>query len=236
MSAVCIIPARGGSKRIPRKNIRPFLGRPILAYSIEAALASNCFDEVMVSTDDPEIEAIACECGATVPFAREARTTGDYAGFDEVVHEVLTRYRAQGRDFAQACALFATAPLVTSVHLTLGGEMLRADSRLTAVLPVLRFSFPVQRALALRDGRAPMLHPEHYHTRSQDLEPAYHDAGQWYWLNVDKFLPTRELMGANSAALVLSAMEAQDIDNEDDWALAELKFQLRQHTTLHEHR
>ena len=236
MSAVCIIPARGGSKRIPRKNIRPFLGRPILAYSIEAALASACFDEVMVSTDDPEIAAIARECGATVPFVRETRTAGDYAGFDEVVHEVLTRYRTQSRDFAHACALFATAPLVTPAHLTRGGEMLRADSRLTAVLPVLRFSFPVQRALALRDGRAPMLQPENYHTRSQDLEPDYHDAGQWYWLNVEKFLPTRELMGPNSAALVLSAMEAQDIDNEEDWALAELKFQLRQDAALHEHR
>ncbi len=236
MSALCIIPARGGSKRIPRKNIRPFLGRPILAYSIEAALASGCFDEVMVSTDDTEIAAIARNCGATVPFPREARTTGDYAGFDEVVHEVLTRYRAQGRRFAYACALFATAPLATSSHLVRGYEMLQADPALTGVLPVLRFSFPVQRALVLRDDRAPMLQPEHYHTRSQDLEPAYHDAGQWYWLNIEKFLPSRELMGPNSAAVVLSALEAQDIDNEEDWALAELKFQLRQDAALHEHR
>ncbi len=190
----------------------------------------------MVLTDDPEIAAIARECAATMSFARETRTTGDYAGFDKVVHEVLTRYRAQGRRFAHACALFATPPLVTPAHLVHGFELLWADAHLTAVLPVLRFSFPVQRAIALRDGRAPMLQPEHYHTRSQDLEPAYHDAGQWYWLNAERFLPNRELMGPRSAAVVLSAMEAQDIDNEEDWALAEFKFQLRLDAALHEHR
>lgn len=228
MKALAIILARGGSKRIPRKNIRPFHGRPILAYPIAAALESGCFDEVMVSTDDAEIAKIARECGATVPFLRSAQNAHDFSGSDDAMAEVILQYRALGRAYTHVCALYSTAALTTAEHLQRGQAMLTADPALTAVLPVLRFSFPIQRALVARGGRLPLLQPEHYHSRSQDLEAAYHDAGQWYWLQADKFLQTRELMGPNSTGLVLSEMDAQDIDNEDDWAVAELKYELRQ--------
>jgi N-acylneuraminate cytidylyltransferase len=232
MSALAIILARGGSKRIPRKNIRPFHGRPIIAYPIAAAVESGCFDEVMVSTDDAEIADIARECNATVPFLRSAQNANDLAGSDDAIAEVIEQYNELGRFYTHVCALYATAALTTAAHVQRGQAALAADATLTAVLPVLRFSFPIQRALVQRGGRLALLQPEHYHTRSQDLEPAYHDAGQWYWLRTDKFVQSRELMGPNSTGLLLSEMEAQDIDNEDDWAIAELKYELRQQRVL----
>jgi pseudaminic acid cytidylyltransferase len=223
MSALCIIPARGGSRRIPRKNIRSFRGRPIISYPIAAARASGCFTEVMVSTDDPEIADTARACGAVVPFPRSERNADDFAGTEDVFEEVLSRYRELGREFSVACGLYPTAALVTPEQIRRGLALLESDGGLTAVLPVQRFSYPVQRALALRDGRAVMLEPDHRDSRSQDLEPAYHDAGQWYWFRVDRFLRTKELMGPSSAGLEISEMEAQDIDHEADWTLAELK-------------
>lgn len=226
MNALCIIPARGGSKRIPRKNIRSFHGRPIISYPIQAALESGCFDEVMVSTEDAEIAAIARSCGAMVPFLRSGELATDHAGSDEVIKEVIRRYRELGRHYPHVCGIYPTAALTTSTQLRRGYEMLRADATLTSVLPVLRFSFPIQRALVNRANRFPLLHPENYHARSQDLEAAYHDAGQWYWLDSERFLQTGEFMGAHANGIVLSEMEAQDVDNEDDWAVAELKFQL----------
>lgn len=233
MRALCIIPARGGSKRIPRKNIRAFRGRPIIAYPIEAALESGCFDEVLVSTDDEEIAEVARTHGASVPFLRSAKNAGDHAGTAEVIEEVIRELRKCGRNFASVCGLYATAVLTTADQLRRGREMLQRDGTLTGVIPVLRFSYPVQRALVLRNGQMPMLHPENYQSRSQDLEPVYHDAGQWYWLEVERFLATRRLIGAGFAGLPLSEMEAQDIDNEDDWAIAELKFQLRERALTH---
>jgi len=227
VKALCIIPARGGSKRIPRKNVRLFAGRPIIAYPIDAALQSGCFDEVMVSTDDAEIATVARDCGAVVPFVRSAENSTDYAGSNDVFAEVLQRYAAAGRKFEFACGIYPTAALLTPARLREGLERLQSDETLTTVLPVQRFSFPIQRAVALRNGRVTMFQPEHFKSRSQDLEPAFHDAGQWYWLRVEAFLRTRELMGPNCAALVLSEREAQDIDNEEDWVAAEMKYQLR---------
>jgi len=232
MSALAIILARGGSKRIPRKNIRPFHGRPIIAYPITAALESGCFDEVMVSTDDAEIADIARECGARVPFLRSAQNANDVAGSDDAIAEVILKYRELGRSYTHVCALYATAALTTAAHLQRGQAALAADPALTAVLSMLRFSFPIQRALVQRGGRLPLLQPEHYHTRSQDLEPAYHDAGQWYWLREERFLQSREMMGPNSTGIVLPEIEAHDIDTEDDWAVAELKYELRQQSVL----
>lgn len=226
MSGLAIILARGGSKRIPRKNIRAFHGRPIISYPIAAARESGCFDEVMVSTEDSEIAGIAREWGAEVPFLRSGRTATDFAGSEEVMAEVIRNYAETGRHFTEVCAIYATAALATADHIRLGREVLRADDALTAVLPVIRFSFPIQRAVALRAGRVAMFQPEHLDTRSQDLEPAYHDAGQWYWLRSARFLPSLELMGPNCGALVLPENETQDIDHEDDWRLAELKHQL----------
>jgi pseudaminic acid cytidylyltransferase len=227
MSTLAIILARGGSKRIPRKNIRAFHGMPIIAYPIQAAREAGCFDEIMVSTDDAEIADIAKSYGAAVPFLRSARNADDRAGSDAAIVEVIERYRMLGRSFEQVCALYAVAALTTAEQLRSGQARLLADETLITVHPVMRFSFPIQRALVMRGGRAPMLHPEHYDTRSQDLEPTYHDAGQWYWLRTEAFLRTRELLGPNCGAVELNAMDAQDIDNEDDWALAELKYQRR---------
>jgi pseudaminic acid cytidylyltransferase len=231
MNTLAIILARGGSKRIPRKNIRPFHGVPIIAYPLAAARESGCFEEIMVSTDDEEIAAIAREHGAAVPFLRSQTNSGDYAGSDDAIAEVILRYRELGREFDHVCAIYPTAALTTAEHLQSGEARLLADTTLTCVHPVLRFSFPIQRALVIRNGRAPLLQPEHYNTRSQDLEPTYHDAGQWYWLRPEPFLRTRELIGPNCGVVELSMMEAQDIDNEDDWDLAELKHLCRQSAT-----
>ncbi len=225
--SLCIIPARGGSKRIPRKNIRPFLGRPILARVVETALASGCFDEVMVSTDDDEIATIAEEAGAKVPFRRSPETANDHAGTFEVIDEVLKTYAAAGRSFETCCCLYATAVLTRPGQLREGKERLVDAPDLMAVLPVIAFGYPIQRAVRISDERLHMFQPEHYPSRSQDLEKAYHDAGQWYWLRPALLSASKPLLGPHSAPVIVPEMDAQDIDNEEDWHLAEVKFQLR---------
>ena len=226
---IAIIAARGGSKRIPRKNLREFCGRPILAYSIEAARAAGCFDEVMVSTDDEEIAAFAMGQGAKVPFMRSPEASSDEATTAAAVSDVLARYAARGCSFDFACCIYATAPFVTSAILDQGFAMLREDSTLTGVVPVVRFSFPPQRAFRLADGCVRWSEPAHRLTRSQDLEPRFHDAGQFYWLRVSAFSAQRELISDRMAALVLPEWQVQDIDNEDDWILAEMKYRFAQH-------
>lgn len=224
--AIAIIPARGGSKRIPRKNIRPFEGRPMVAYSIEAALKSACFEQVMVSTDDQEIAAIAVAHGATVPFMRDAKTSDDYAGVAEVVLEVLSRYKQDGHDFEQICCILPTAPMVSAERLRQGKELLNGAS-CDAVVPVVRFGYPPQRGFKLDgDNRASMVSPEHYQSRSQDLEPIYHDCGQFYWTYAEALKREKRFFCQRTAALVLSELEVQDIDSEEDWQLAELKYRL----------
>jgi len=226
-STICIIPARGGSKRIPRKNIRPFLGRPIIAYAIEAAKNSRCFDEVMVSTDDEEIASIAREYGASVPFMRSAATADDHSNFTDALTEVLERYRELGRNFELCCSIFPTAVLTQPEHLRIGHEKLKADPELYAVVPVLHFGYPIQRALKIDAERLHMIQPENYFVRTQDMEKAYHDSGQWYWMRADKISGKLRLLAPTSAPLVISEMDAQDIDNETDWWLAEVKYQTR---------
>ena len=226
---IAIIPARGGSKRIPRKNVRPFLGRPILQYSVDAALASGCFDEVMVSTDDQEIADVARAAGARVPFFRSADASDDHATTADVLIEVLNTYADASRTFRDGCCIYPTAPFVTAGDLSAGAAALDADPSLAGVITVTRFSYPIQRALKIMDGRISMMQPEYMNTRSQDLEPAYHDAGQFYWFRVARFLETRSLMAPPTAALVLPEWRVQDIDNEDDWRLAELKLRAREH-------
>lgn len=221
---LALIAARGGSKRIPRKNIRPFLGKPIIAYSIEAALESGCFDEVMVSTDDQEIAEVAGRHGASVPFLRSAATSSDHATTAAVISEVLREYAVRGRAVEIACCLYPTAPFVTPAILRSGLELLESDHRFSGVIPVARFSYPIQRALRIRARCVEMFQPEHLLTRSQDLEPAYHDAGQFYWLRVEKFANEPSLMTPTTAALVVPEWQVQDIDNEEDWAAAEMKF------------
>lgn len=225
MSRVAIIPARGGSKRIPRKNIREFLGKPIIAYSIEAALQSELFDEVMVSTDDPEIAGIAMQCGATVPFMRSGATSDDYATLSDVISEVLGWYAEREMNFDSFCCILATAPLLRYERIREGARMMEEEG-FDSVFPVLRFSYPVQRSLRMSDGKITMAHPEYAASRSQDLEARYHDSGQFYWMRSDRFLEGRAIFTANSGAIVLSESEVQDIDTEEDWFIAEMKYRM----------
>jgi len=225
MSTIAIIPARGGSKRIPRKNIRPFLGNPIIAYAIEAAQQSGLFSDVMVSTDDVEIADTARQYGASVPFLRSDKCADDFATTSDVLLEVLTRYQQQGQTFDFACCLYPTAPFVTSDLLRQAFSTL-ADGYFDTIYPVQPFSFPIQRAVRLADGRVQWLHPEHALTRSQDLEPTYHDAGQFYLFNVGAFQRSLRLITDNSGGVVISQMAAHDIDTEEDWRVAEFKYRL----------
>lgn len=225
MVAVAIITARGGSKRIPRKNIKEFCGRPIIEYSIEAALRSGLFEEVMVSTEDPEIAEVAVKAGAKVPFMRSAQSAGDYASTDDVLMEVLEAYREQGREFDAFCCLYPTAPFVTADKLREAMKLLeKADS----VMPVVAFSFPPQRCMVLNEaGELRMKWPEHAKTRSQDLEPYYHDCGQFYCCRTAPFLQYGTTDLPHMMPMIQSEMEVQDIDNPDDWQIAELKYRMR---------
>ena len=223
MARLAIIPARGGSKRIPRKNIKNFHGKPIIAYSIEAALKSGLFDEVMVSTDDEEIKIISLEYGAKVPFLRSENTSNDTATTLEVIREVLESYKKEDRTFDEVCCIYPTAPLMKSSHLTAGLDLL--ENEIASVFPVVPFSFPILRSLKVdEDNFVSMNWPEYSHTRSQDLPAAYHDAGQWYWLRPE--LISNSLYSDNSKVIILSEMEVQDIDNESDWKMAEVKWEM----------
>lgn len=222
---IAIITARGGSKRIPRKNIRDFLGKPIIAYSIAAALRAACFDEVMVSTDDREIADVALSFGAKVPFLRTAEASDDFASTEDVLTEVLDAYREHGREFDYACCIYPTAPFVTVNKLQYG--LLRlTETGADSALPVVRFGYPIQRALKIHDNRLSMVWPEHLESRSQDLLQTYHDSGQFYWLRVSRFLETHQLFSAHTIPIIVPESEVQDIDNEEDWKNAEIKFEI----------
>lgn len=222
--SVAIITARGGSKRIPRKNVKEFCGKPIIVYSIEAALESGLFDEVMVSTEDEEIAEIAKASGAKVPFMRSGENAGDYASTDDVLLEVLEAYREQGREFDSFCCLYPTAPFVTAEKLRRAMQLLdKADS----VMPVVAFSFPPQRCMVLNEeGELRMKWPEHAKTRSQDLEPYYHDCGQFYCCKTAPFLKYKTTDLPHMVPMIMSETQVQDIDNLDDWKIAELKYSL----------
>lgn len=221
---LAIIPARGGSKRIPGKNLRLFHGRPILLYSIEAALGAGVFSEVLVSTDSDEIAATAQRAGAKVPFRRSAKASDDVATTADVLLEVLNEYGRGGRRFAAFCCLYPTAPFVTSERLRHAMEQLSKDG-VDSVIPVVRFSYPIQRALQIQDGLLSMIEPKFMSSRSQDLPPAYHDVGQFYCARTDAFLRSRTLFMPATRAIVVPEGEAQDIDTEEDWKLAELKYE-----------
>ncbi|MBO4987914.1 MAG: pseudaminic acid cytidylyltransferase [Lachnospiraceae bacterium] len=225
MNAIAIITARGGSKRIPRKNVKEFLGKPIICYSIEAALASGIFEEVMVSTDDEEIAAIAKAAGASVPFMRSAANADDYATTDDVLMEVLDEYEKQGKTFTYMACIYPTAPFVTAKKLQDALQLLK-DNHASGVMPVVRFSFPPQRGMAIREGKLDYCYPESALKRSQDLEPIYHDCGQFYFYNTDKFRACRGNLPDGYVPMEVPELEVQDIDNMVDWKLAELKFEM----------
>jgi N-acylneuraminate cytidylyltransferase len=223
MSRVCIITARGGSKRIPKKNIKEFCGKPIIAYSIEAALESGLFDEVMVSTDSEEIAEVAKRFGAKVPFMRSAQTSNDFATTRDVLLEVLSEYEKRGRTFDTMVCVYPTAPFISAKRLVEANEVFekKAANRL---VPVVRFSFPPQRGYVIEEDELKFKWPEYMSARSQDLEPFYHDAGQFYFYRVSDYLEKDGMQSSKVVSLELSDMEVQDIDNEDDWKIAEFKY------------
>ena len=224
MSAIAIITARGGSKRIPRKNIREFCGKPIMNYSIEAALEAGIFDEVMVSTEDDEIADIARAAGAQVPFMRSAETSSDIATTEEVISEVLMRYEELGRSFDYGCCIYPTAPFVTAHKLRDAYDIL-VESGAQSIVPMQEFTYPPQRGLFIDgEGYVKMLHPEYAATRSQDLEKHYHECGQFYIFRNADFMIQRDTTMEKSIPYIIDPVESQDIDTESDWELAELKY------------
>ena len=226
MGNICIIPARGGSKRIPRKNIKEFLGKPIMTYSIQAALNSGLFDEVMVSTDDEEIANIAKKYGANVPFMRSSENSNDFATTFDVIEEVINYYKDQSVEFENLCCLYSCAPFVNSRLLLSAYNQLNEEKNDT-VFPIIPFSFPIQRALRVNQGKVSMILEDNLNIRSQDLEKSFHDAGQFYWCNTKRLLSSKKLITPNSGGIEISELDAQDIDTQTDWDLAELKFQLK---------
>ena len=223
MKSVAIITARGGSKRIPKKNIKEFCGKPIIAYSIEAALSSGVFDEVMVSTDSEEISDIALRYGASVPFLRSEKTSNDFSTTADVLQEVLQCYSNLGKEFDYFACVYPTAPFITAQKLTEASELLNdAD----AVISVVRYSFPPQRAFVIKDGNVAYQYPQYERTRSQDLEPIYHDCGQFYMCKVIPFLECHSLILPKTKPYVLPEEEVQDIDTMSDWEIAEAKYKV----------
>lgn len=225
MSNVAIITARGGSKRIPKKNIKLFRGKPIICYSIETALESGLFDYVMVSTDDGEIAEIAKKNGAKVPFLRSQKNADDFSTTADVMTEVVHELKKIHETFTNACCIYPTAPFITQKILKEAYEKLISNS-FDTVFPVCQFSFPIYRALEINRNKIQMIWPENLNKRSQDLSPAYHDAGQFYWLNINSFLKESKLLTANSGSLILDELHVQDIDTDTDWKIAELKHTL----------
>ena len=222
---LAIIPARGGSKRIPRKNIKLFNGMPIIAHSIKAALESKLFDIVMVSTDDSEIASVAKNAGAEVPFYRSEKSSDDYATTLDVIKEVTEQYaKEKNLSFNKVCCIYATAPFVTASKLQEAFDVF--NQGFDSVFPVIQFSSPTQRALKFNGDLVEMFQPEHINSRSQDLEKSYHDSGQFYWLDVEKVIQKNKLWTDNSSAIVVDEMEVHDIDTLEDWKVAEFKYRL----------
>lgn len=221
--AVAIITARGGSKRIPGKNTKNFLGKPVILYSIDAAKTAGCFDEVMVSTDSQEIAEVALQGGAVVPFMRSSKTSDDLSTTADVLVEVLQKYQQKGKYFEYACCIYPTAPFLTGEKLLQAYELIvRIQAK--SVVPVVKFSFPIFRSLKIENGLAKMNWPEYAVVRSQDLPPAYHDCGQFYFLRTDSFLKDPKLFTDHTVPIEVPEMEVQDIDSPHDWEIAELKY------------
>jgi len=223
---IAIIPARGGSKRIPRKNIKEFHGKPMIAYSIEAAVNSQCFDKIIVSTDDAEIANIAIKHGAEVPFIRPDNISDDYATTLDVIKHAIEFTDSQNWGVKNVCCIYATAPFLTPEFIQKGlSELTSAD--IDYAFSATSFPFPIQRALKLNhEQRVEMFQPEYLNTRSQDLEEAYHDAGQFYWGTVEAFIEKKAIFESNSKAILLPRKRVQDIDTPEDWDLAEALYRV----------
>ena len=223
MKNLAIIPARGGSKRIPGKNIKDFLGKPIIAYSIIGAIESGVFDEIMVSTDDLEIANIAKEFGAKVPFMRSEVNSNDYASTQDAINEVIENYKKQNLVFDNICCIYATAPFVTTEKLIEAYTNLQ-NPDIQTVFPIVSFGYPIQRSLKTNGDVVNMFWPENFNKRSQDCEKAFHDAGMFYWFKRSFFEKKLTNIFDNSGYVVYKENEVQDIDNLTDWKIAELKY------------
>lgn len=226
---ICIIPARGGSKRIPHKNTKLFCGKPMIAWSIEAAIKSGCFDSVIVSTDDVEIGRIAKHYGAEMPFLRPAELSDDYTGTNEVVAHALRWFLERDIAFERVCCVYATAPFLRCDDLRRGLEILLAED-CDFAFSVTRYAFPIQRALRFTaTGRVEMFQPQHFDSRSQDLVEAWHDAGQFYWGQSRAWLENVMIFSPISVPVPLPRYRVQDIDTHEDWAHAEWMWRAMQH-------
>jgi pseudaminic acid cytidylyltransferase len=224
---LAIIPARGGSKRIPRKNVRPFFGKPMIVWTIEAAQRSGLFGEIVVSTDDEEIAQIAEKYGAKAPFRRPPDLANDYSPTVPVIGHAVEALEALGWSFDKVCCIYATAPFVTSPDLRAGRDMIQARSDADFVVSVTEFPSPVQRGVRIAaDGAMQLLQPEHSLTRSQDLEPAYHDAAQFYWGTKNAFTHHQGFFTARAYPVLLPRHRVNDIDSEEDWVRAEKLFEI----------
>jgi pseudaminic acid cytidylyltransferase len=224
-SCIAIITARGGSKRIPNKNIRDFLGKPIISYSIEAVIKSQLFNEVMVSTDSKKIADISIKFGAKVPFYRSKQNSDDFAITSDVIIEVIEEYNKIGYQFDYGCCIYPTAPFVTLDLLKRAFEKLKIENAYS-LIPVVKYSYPIQRAFTIKDKKVLYYYPEFEYSRSQDLETAYYDAGQFYWFRIDKFMESKKLITDNTSYIEIPELNSQDIDNEEDWKLAEMKYKV----------
>lgn len=225
MSSIAIITARGGSKRIPNKNIRDFCGYPIIAYSIRTAIKSGCFDEIMVSTDSIEIAEIAKKNGAKVPFLRSSKTSSDFATTKDVLLEVLNDYQQIGRKFDKMVCIYPTAPFISSEKIIQALDSM-TEKKASLVIPVVRYSYPPQRAYVVNNGYLKFKWEEYRNSRTQDLEPYFHDAGQFYCYNVDDYIEANGVITNNIVSIELPESEVQDIDNEEDWLIAEMKYEI----------
>jgi pseudaminic acid cytidylyltransferase len=229
---ICVIPARGGSKRIPRKNIKEFNGKPIIAYSIETALRSNCFDQVIVSTDDDEIAEVARKYGAKVPFVRPDELSNDYVGTIPVIKHAIEWMEDNENPVENVCCLYATAPFIQSQTISKAFQQLK-DLRTDYCFSVTRFAFPIQRAVKIvQDNKVNMFYPEHFNIRSQDLEEAYHDAGQFYWGKAQAFKDELPIFSEVATPYILPRYLVQDIDTLEDWTRAEVMYKVLQKTDV----
>ncbi|MDJ0022482.1 MULTISPECIES: pseudaminic acid cytidylyltransferase [Pantoea] len=223
---IAIIPARGGSKRIPRKNIREFAGQPMIAHSIQTALKSNIFDRIIVSTDDDEIAQVALNTGAQVPFKRPAHLSDDFTGTVPVIAHAVAWMTENIAPVTNACCIYATAPFVIPEDLIIGHQLL-VDHNADYAFSVTEYAFPIQRALKKKaDGKLEMFFPEFYNTRSQDLEEGLHDAGQFYWGSAEAWLSQKPIFSSDSIPVMLPRTRVQDIDTYSDWERAEQLYYL----------
>ena len=227
MKKLAIIPARGGSKRIPKKNIKNFLGVPVISYAIKAAIESNAFEKIIVSTDCKEIAEISKKFGAEIPFFRSKQNSNDFASTDDVIQEVLEYYSNIGEDFEYACCIYPVNPFLKVDNINSGLVKL-IDNNFDCVFSAVKYSYPIQRAFRIdQEKKIKMLNPKNYLKRSQDLSETFHDAAQFYWFKVSSFIKEKKLWTDNTSVIVIAESEVQDIDNKTDWEIAEIKFKIQ---------